>query len=263
LTNNPYKNLAKLIQNAQQNQSPEDAFLQALNSAISKYSKLNDKPPSQSYKPSMLGGCLREIYFTVTGAPEDDVLPDPNLVGMGESGTDRHLRLQTVISEMKKMGFKDVEWIDVEEFLKFHPVEGTEVVERKGMEVKLRNTIFNMSFMCDGIIKFRGVYYVLEIKTETSFKWQPRTGPEPKAVVQASSYSLCLGVNKVMFVYENRDVCSKKVYIHQVSEIEKYDLVVHKIEECNTYVETDTVPPKSDNKNDCRYCDYKQECKKY
>ncbi|MNN38660.1 hypothetical protein D3C81_1526660 [compost metagenome] len=207
---------------------------------------------------------MRRLFFEVRGTEVDqDSKEDPQSVGMAESGTDRHLRLQTLIAKMQSLGYNDVEWIDVEDFLKRHPVEGTYVVSREGMEVKLRNTVLNLSFKCDGIIRFKNKYYVLEIKTETSFKWNPRTEPEDKARTQAASYSAALGVSRVLFLYENRDVCSKKVYIVEVGDQEIYERVVHKIETTNSYIEVDQAPPMTDVKKECNYCNYKTACKQW
>lgn len=259
----PFKNLAKLVNQATQTQDPAAEFIGMFNKTVIKMAEEDKKQPSRTFKPSSLGGCYRKVYFEVTGAPIDpDPIIDPVMEGMAESGTDRHARIQETIMKMKKYGF-DCEWIDVEQYLKDNPQLGTVIVERKGHEMKLRNTILNMSFMCDGIIKFKGVYYVLEIKTETSFKWQGRTTPALKHTYQATAYSVALGIDRVMFIYENRDTTAKRGFSVEVQQAEKEEKVFGYIETVNGYIEREQIPPMTEMKSECNYCDFKQECAKW
>jgi len=222
------KNLAKIINNATKEKTFEERFIYELNETISRSQQ--PRQPSRTFKPSSLGGCMRRMFFEVTGAEVDKAKPaDAGLVGINESGTDRHERLQKHIASMKEFGF-NVEWVDVADFIEQHQPKGTRVVERKGMETKLFNEILNLSFMSDGIIKIDGVHYILEIKTEASFKWQGRIAPEEKHIFQAASYSVALGVSKVIFIYENRDVCAKKAYLIEITQEMKEERVYARIE---------------------------------
>ena len=117
--------------------------------------------------------------------------------------------------------------------------------------------------MCDGIVKYRGKYYIIEIKTESFYKWQGQVQPFEDHKVQAAAYSTCLNINSIIFLYENRDICDLKVFQFDVTEQMKEDLVVSKIETCNSYVNGGGIPPKSENKKDCTYCNYKTECGKW
>lgn len=255
------KRLAKLVKNLTEQKEPHDDFLFMLNDTISRSQER--RKPSQTFKPSSLGGCHRRIYFEIIGAPIDEGAPeDASMVGIGESGTARHEALQAYVQKMKDMGH-DCEWIDVEEFLQRRPVQGSRVVSKRGNETKVFNDILNLSFMCDGIIKLRGVYYVLEIKTETSFKYQGRTQPAEKHFYQASCYSVGLGVDRVIFLYENRDVCTKKAFYVEVTDEMKHDKVVHVIETVNSYKDRGEVPPMTTVKSECKYCPFQGECKKY
>lgn len=258
-----YKNLAKMINQASKQMTPAQEFLFMFNQATIQIEKENARKPSPTFKPSSLGGCMRKVFFEVTGTELDENIQiDPNLVGMGQSGTARHEHIQQTVMRMKELGH-DCEWIDVEEYLKLRPQKGTTVVERKGLEVKLYNEVLNMRFLCDGIIKFKGQYYVLEIKTETSFKWQGRTEPAIKHTYQAAAYASCLGINKVMYLYENRDMCSKKTFDIVVSEDDIEEKVIGYVETVNGYIDRGEVPPMTKFKSECNYCDYKQECKKW
>src|SRR5690606_24180813 len=142
------------------------------------------------------------------------------------------------------------------EYLKVRPQTGTEVVSKQGMETKLKNTVFNLSFLCDGIIKFQGKYYIIEIKTEASFKYQGRFDIVEDHKHQASAYSVCLGIDEEIFIYENRDFCNKKSFMLHVTTQDKEERVVHVIETCNSYIEAEKVPPMTTVKSKCKYCKY-------
>ena len=258
------KNIAKLVKQAKDvDTSPAKQFLEYLDRAIVMSERQNQRPPSMTYKPSSLGGWRRRVYFEVTGAPIDpNPSIDPSGVGIMESGTDRHERIQEYVIKMKELGIP-CEWIDVEEYLKMYPQKGTRVIEKKGYETKLRNDVLNLSFMCDGIIKMDGKYYILEIKTEASFKWNGRTDAEAKHKVQAACYSVALGIDDIIFLYEQRDFCKKKPFHVHVTDEDKDTHVIHEINTIEDYRERKEVPDKTTKKSECNYCPFKEECKKW
>ena len=256
------KNLTRLVRNAVEAREPQDKFLDELNMTMSTIDKREQRVPSKTYKPSSLGGCKRNMYFQVTGATQDDTRTDSGLIGICETGSARHEILQTWVSRMHECGF-NCHWLDVEEYLKLNPVTGTIVRHKSGMETKCYNEVLNMSFLCDGLIEFDDEKYILEIKTEDNFKNMKRVAPEPKHIIQATAYSVCLGINKIIFIYENRNYCTRKAFLVQVTDQMKNDLVVSEIEEVQSYVDSNQVPPKTDNSKECNYCDYKKECRKW
>lgn len=250
------RNIAKMVSEASKEKTPEQEFLQSLNRTI--VNMQTKRKPSKTIKPSSLGGCKRNIYFQLIGAEIDkESTITAEVIGMGESGTDRHERLQAAIIQMP-----EVEWVDVEEYLKARPELGTVVQKKVGYEYKLYNEALNLSCLCDGIIKFKGKYYILEIKTEASFKWNNRYAPEEKHKVQATAYAIALGIKDVIFLYENRDVCGKKTFLYKVSD-DEIETLVTEIYEIIDMAESGEVPPKSDDKRECNYCQYKEECKKW
>lgn len=254
------KSLTRLVKEITREKTPEQEFLFLLGETIKRENE--PRQPSKSYKPSSLGGCLRRCAFEKTGTPIDvGRSADPDGVGIMESGTDRHERIQKYVATVQKY-YPQCEWIDVEEYLKHHPQSGTRVVQKKGMETKLANDVLELSFMCDGIIKLNDVYYVIEIKTEASFKWQGRVKPEDKHEIQASCYAACLGIDRVIFLYEQRDLCKKKPFLYRVTENEKNENVVHRIETCNSYIERGAWPPMTNKQSECRYCPFTQICEK-
>lgn len=250
-------NLQKLILKATNQLPVEKCFLNDLEMTMERCSET--RTPSQTYKPSSLN-CMRNMYYQKIGEVPVRSF-SAQLTGMGESGTARHDTIQKWVSKMRKAGF-DCDWIDVADYIKEKKPAGTIVVSQQGMETKCFNEIYGLSFLCDGIIRYRGEYYILEIKTETSHKYQTRTDAADDHKTQASCYSLCLGINKVLFLYENRDTCDKKPFIVHVTDEMRMDRVVHKIETTDEYVRQRQAPPKSTNKSDCKYCNYAAACRR-
>ncbi len=250
------RDIAKRVHAISNEEDPEKSFLTMLNEHISRTNP--ERTPSKSYKPSSMGTCYRQNYYQLTGQKIDPSFASPDLVGMGESGTDRHERIQKYVSGMEKNNYP-VKWVKVSNYLKMHPHEGVEVRGERGFETQLDYKPLNMHLQCDGIIQIKGVYYILEIKTESDFKWLPRHGPAKDHLVQAAAYSLVLGIDKVLFLYENRNVCAKKAYMYDVSEEERQNIITF-INRCNSYIDKQVLPPKTDNKSDCKYCHYVATC---
>lgn len=251
-------NLAKMVNTATKDKTPAEQFLHDLEATI----KVSNPPkkPRANYKPSMLGGCKRKTYFCKTGAEIDGAYPSPSGVGIWESGSARHEIIQEYVTKMKENGY-DWEWIDVAEFVETRKPKGTKVVQKQGMETKLYNEILELSFLCDGVIKHGGRYYLLEIKTESSFKFVKHSTAHPEHRIQSVCYSVGLGIDDVIFLYENRDVCTKKAAGFKVTEEMKQEYVIGRIEEINNHIANGTVPEKDT--SSCRYCGYKTECKKW
>lgn len=254
------KNVAKLLSNVNKDISVEQQFLHDLEKSIELNVNKESRKPSQTYKPSSMN-CMRASYYQVVGVDPDVSDSTYGIIGIGESGTDRHIRIQQAIECMKENGI-DCEYIDVESFIKQRNLTDIEVKEKSGMETKCYNKKLNMSFLTDGIVKYRGKYYIFEFKTEISSKWWSRTGVDVKHKHQATAYSVNFGLDKVLFVYENRDNCQKKAYLLDVTEDMKQELYGY-ILTCDSYVQEKRIPPKSivDNKV-CQYCSYRKRCDK-
>jgi CRISPR/Cas system-associated exonuclease Cas4 (RecB family) len=243
----------------------EIVFLNELNNTIE---KINTKPnlTTKTYKPSSLK-CIRNMYYQNVGMAEGEFIEaeNPDIVGICESGTDRHERIQEYITKMVDVGY-DWVYYDVASFLEENGITDLEVKKKVGFETKLFNSfskyglLNGMNFQTDGLLKRGDKFYVFEFKTESSQKWYKREGVDESHHDQAIAYSLSFGVSEVIFVYENRDTCQKKAYLFKVSERMKQDLI-NKLKECDGYVRERKLPPKGDNKRLCYYCKYKEYCK--
>ena len=252
------KNIHNLISAASDKIGVEQMFLNDLCATIPKLDER--RPITQTYKPSSLI-CMRNMYYMVTGVPAKEKA-DEQLMGMGDIGSHRHESLQRAISKMHTLGI-DCEWVEVDKYVDEHCKDlGTTVTKKSGFEYKCHNSVLNMNFLCDGIIKYKGEYYILEIKTESNTKHYSRKCIAVEHKTQASCYSTCFGIFKVIFIYESRDNCAKKSYLYETTRKQNDELVASRIYECDQYIKKGVVPPVSDNKKDCTYCNYVDQCRR-
>ena len=255
-----FKNICRLIDCAKEEVAPEQAFLGDLKRSIEMTNSKNSRAPSKTYKPSSMT-CIRNMWYQVTGQPQDEGYTPYSLVGICNAGTDIHERTQKYVDDMKNNGF-DCEYINVADYVRQRNLDYLEIVEQKGMETKLYHKTLNISFLCDGIIKYKNKYYILELKTESSYKWQGRKGVDPKHYAQGTAYSVAFKIDQVIFVYINRDILDMKSFIFEPTQ-EMKDELVNKILECDNYVKENKLPPIPENvpKSSCEYCSWKITCR--
>lgn len=257
-------NVLNLVDAAKEELPVEKQFLNDLRISIEKQDEKGKRVPSKSYKPSSMH-CIRNMYFQVTGAEMQTDRASSSLVGICESGTDRHERIQNAVSSMKDTGI-DCEYLDVGEWVESRHKDGKlkdiEVIQKQGNETKLFNHALNISFLCDGLIRYKGELYILEIKTESANKFWCREGVDEKHYLQGTAYCVNLELDNVLFLYECRDNCDKKAFMFTPTDKMKQDLV-GKIMECDDFVKLMQVPPKPKElpKGTCTYCNYSNLCK--
>lgn len=261
MARNSLKNVMRLIDVVEKTLPPEQDFLNDLKRSIEMTADKGAKLPSKTYKPSGMN-CIRQSYYQLTGTEPDESSASYALVGICNSGTDIHVRIQTAIEQMKDNGM-DCEYIDVADFVKQRNLDYLDIISKNGMETKLYHKKFNMNFLCDGIIKYHNHYYILELKTENSYKFTNRKSVDSSHEHQATAYSLAFGINEVLFVYISRDVLDMKAFMFNVTDEMKQNLIGY-IEECDGYVARLITPPKPENvsKKTCGYCIYKTQCRK-
>lgn len=255
------KNVSRLIELANKEVPINESFLADYKRSVELDANKYDGIPSQTFKPSGMN-CKRGCYYQIVGVKPDTETASFNMVGICDSGTDIHVRTQTAIMGMKENGI-DCEWIDVEQYIKEHNLDYLIVREKKGTETKLYDTRYGtyISFMCDGIIKYKGKYYIIEIKTESSNKWYSRTDVDKKHYHQAISYANSFNIDDVLFIYRERDLLNTKCYLFHVTREMKNDLVAF-IEDVQGYVDRKITPPKEDLPTiNCKYCGYLNHCK--
>lgn len=255
------KNVIRLIDAAKEQVPVEQEFLADLKRSIELNDEKDRRLPSKTYKPSGMN-CMRASYYQIMGVEPDESSSSYTMVGICNSGTDIHVRVQTAVAEMRENGI-DCEYLDVADFVKSRELDNLEIKEKDGMETKLYHKRLNMSFMCDGIIRYKDKYYILELKTESSYKFMNRHDVDPSHYNQGTAYSLAFGLDNVLFVYISRDILDMKAFMFNVTNEMRSHLVDY-IDECDSYVKRQIAPPKPENvlKKTCSFCSYKRECKK-
>lgn len=253
--------IVNTLERAKQTRSIEQQFLDDLISSIEKDAAKSVKKPSLTYKPSGMN-CMRQSFYIISDIYVPPEIQSYSSCGICESGTDRHDRIQHAINGMRDNGF-DCDYIDVETYINEHNLVDLEVKEKCGMETKVYNKRLNMSFLTDGIIRYKGRYFIFEFKTEISRKFRDRTYIDPVHISQGTAYSDAFNISDVIFVYENRDTCEKKSYLLSVTEEDKYNRIHKYINECDNYIHNKVVPPMPSDPvilKKCRYCQYKARC---
>jgi CRISPR/Cas system-associated exonuclease Cas4 (RecB family) len=265
MTRSTLKNICRLIQEANEELPVEQSFLSDLKRSIELTDKANRRLPSKTYKPSSMH-CIRNMYYQRIGAPQDDGESSYTLVGICNSGTDIHQRIQQSVLDMKSNDM-DCEYVNVAEYVRSRELDDLEIVkepdfEHGDYETKLFHKKLNISFLCDGIIRYKGKYYILELKTESSNKWMMRKGVDPKHYMQGTAYSSMFEIHGVIFVYINRDVLDMKAYMFEPTDDMKSELM-GKITNCDNYIEHNVVPPKPEDlpRSVCEFCNYKTMCR--
>lgn len=241
----------------------EQSFLNDLERSIEATAVKGYRKPSQFYKPSSMN-CIRNMYYQRIGQEaEGEIVADYTKIGIVNSGSDIHVRIQTAIEEMQDNGY-DCQYVDVADYVKEHKLKHLKIVDKQGMETKLRNKHLALSFLTDGIIRYKGKYYLLEVKTEISRKFYYRKEVDPYHYRQATAYCVSFGIKDVIFIYVNRDTLDMKSYMFTPTNEMKHDFV-GLIEACESYVDKNEVPPKPKfiDSRTCSYCDYKNVCRRH
>lgn len=255
--------LASLIKVAQgksaENVSFEDSFLKAYEEAVRR-KELAERQvaPSDYIRPSSMYGCERMIFFQrVHSGSLNGEQDDVPLIEICQSGTDRHLDIQHIIEMME-----GVECLDLEEVVKEANQKGikTEFLgwNKDHTEARCKNDELSIFFQPDGVIRFMGKDVIVEVKTESTYQFSNRYEPKEDHKWQATSYGMGLGIDWVLFIYEDRNFCRKKIYLWRITD-EMKERVRAKIHTVNTACKTGIPPEKNEDK--CTYCKYKNECK--
>ena len=266
MARNSLKNICKLIESAKETLPPEQDFLNDLKRSIEMNDEKGWRKPSETYKPSSMK-CIRNMYYQRIGADTDPGSANYMSVGICNSGSDIHERIQNAVLHMKENGI-ECEYINVADFVRTRELNDIEIVkepdfEKGEYETKLFHKKFIMSFLCDGIIRYHNHYYILELKTESLYKWQGRKDVDPIHYAQGTAYSIAFNLPEVIFVYINRDLLDMKAYMFVPTDEMKMDLI-GKINNCETYVTEKRLPPIPEDisKKSCEYCSYRERCRK-
>ena len=261
------KSLVNLISNTDKDYATD--FLSSLEYTITKRDVLDTHPSSCSMSPSSMK-CTRAMAMKLAGVAKDEGKNSPSLVLICKNGSDTHQTLQEYMAGMKELGI-DCDYLDVAKYVEDHKLNlriGKRCdFENKEFETHLYDDEKHISFLCDGIIKYKGHVMIVEIKTMPNnrlFAIKKDPSQIAKYKRQATAYSLLLGVPEVMFLLQGRDLCMLHTVIYKPTA-EETQALLHDIAMCTDYVSRHMIPakPSDINKSECAYCAYRKTCSKH
>lgn len=167
------------------------------------------KPSAPYIAPSGLR-CPRAQWFRLRGTePDGTEYVDRGLDFSAKLGTAIHRIVQ---SNLKKALQDD--WISVSDYLSTVDIghEVTLNVVDKGLETQIEFKDMPLRFACDGIIRLKGQYYLVEIKTVEFSAFRNLTDVKPEHVDQIKCYGTMLKLKHVIVIYVDRQYGGMKMY---------------------------------------------------
>lgn len=162
--------------------------------------------PHKTFAPSS-ARCLRRSWFRIRGVQPDTPKPDKVLNFTAQIGEACH----KIIQQNLKEALGD-DWISPRAYLAEHPLKYKYELEEGEYETKISIDYPPFRFACDGIIRYKGKYYLLEIKTSEFSSFDKLTDPKPHHIAQVKYYCALLGIRDVLFIYQDRQYGDLKCY---------------------------------------------------
>ena len=216
------------------------------------------RPSSCTFAPSSMR-CKRKSWFRLRGT-KPDFLQEPDLVlnHTATVGTALHEHIQRVLSN--SLG---EDWIDVQDYLTQFPIPYKYTIEKSGYESLLIVEDPPIKFACDGIIRLRGVYYLLEIKSSEYDSFHNLTETKAYHKDQIKTYATILNIPNVLTLYIDRLYGNIKSFEFSVREEEMTE-VRHGMTYVQQMAEANIAPEKLPTGDYmCSNCEYKQKCKEW
>ncbi len=219
--------------------------------------------PSHSTFAASSFRCNRRSWFRLRGVEPDNVkVVDRTLNFTAEIGTACHRIIQSNLKD----ALKD-DWISVEDHLKSidFPYQYSLKVDDSGFEHQIEIVSPPIRFACDGIIRWRGKKYLLEIKTSEFSSWNSMTDPKEEHVDQIKCYATLLQLSGVLFLYQDRQYGEFKCYEVKITDIERQE-VLNRFEYVMDMVKKNLAPeplPRGDKWCTSAMCPYYKKCSEY
>lgn len=216
------------------------------------------RPRPQTFAPSAMR-CKRKSWFRLRGA-KPDILPepDPKMQFTAMLGTAIHRHVQATL----KQALGD-DWIEVADYLRMFPVSYEYTLKQSDFETVVSISDPPITFACDGIIKLRNKYYLLEIKSSEYESFCKLTDTKPHHKPQICTYGAWLNIPNTLSLYVDRLYGDVKSFEYTLSASEmsavKQDMyyVQQMAEAC--------IAPERLPAGDymCSNCEYKLKCKEW
>lgn len=220
----------------------------------------NAEPKHKTFAPSSFR-CPRVSWFRLRGVQPDSIpVPDKTLDFSAQVGTACHSAIQSNLAEL--LG---ADWIDVGEYLKELNPDYKYKIEKSGFETRIEIDSPPVRFACDGIIRWKGELYLLEIKTSEYTSFDQLTDPKSIHLDQIKFYATMLGLKKVLVLYQDRLYGGLKCYEVTIGPDDiKY--VKDKITYIMDMVDANLAPerlPNGDSWCSPNMCPYYKKCKEW
>ena len=219
--------------------------------------------PSKTFAPSSFR-CDRLSWFRLRGVSPDTVsCPDTTLYFSAEIGTACHRILQSNLRD-----FLGDRWIDVSEYLQSVYDDNSKYSTSSSSDgIETLVEVFDppVRFAVDGIVKLDDDYYLLEIKSSEYSSWNDLTDPKPNHIDQVKCYCTLLKLNKVLFIYIDRQYGGLKCFEYNVS-LEDQQIIEKRFSDVMKFVEYGIAPeglPKNDYNCTPNMCPYFRTCQEY
>lgn len=215
------------------------------------------QPHKQVFAPSS-AYCDRKIWFRFRGVnPDTPTSTDYYNEFVKMIGDACHIYIQSLLKET--LG---EDWIDVGEYLKGINTPYEYTTEVDGYETHVAINDPPICFSVDGIIKYRGKLYLIEIKSLEHNSFSEIFEPRERDVSQTATYQLLLGIEDVMYIYIDRLYGNVKCFEYRNS-IKPFDDIVNHCREIKQMADAMIAPPKCYLPSVCSMCEYKQRCKEW
>lgn len=228
------------------------------NHISNKISEGRTEPSERYLAPSGLR-CDRKGWFRLRGTVPDKIVdPDTTLDFLADMGTACHRVIQSNLKEI----LKD-DWIEVDDYLReFNPTRQF-TSERSGMETLIRTENPPVKFACDGIIRLKGKYYLLEIKTADHSSFRDLTDPKDEHMDQIKAYASLLNISNVLVLYQDRQYGDIKCY-ERFIDIPEMEEVLSHMKYIQDMAKNNLAPDRlSHNDYMCSNCEYAKKCREW
>lgn len=247
------------------NSAVSSDFLELYRSALdAKIRSENEAPKHRTFAPSQMR-CDRVSWFRLRGVQPDSIKqPDRTLQFTADVGTACHSMIQSILSTALKDN-----WINVADYVKDNSDKYTDYnwsIESKGYESMIDMKYpYPVRFACDGLVRFQGKFYLLEIKTSEFASWNDLMSPKPKHLDQIKTYSMLLKIPDVLFMYQDRNYGGIKCFQFLVDESEQNkirDKMDHVMESVESMIAPEGLPY-GDADCTASMCPYYNKCKEW
>lgn len=220
------------------------------------------QPSSRFIAPSGLR-CPRAQWFRLRGTqPDRPKSVDKTLNFTAQIGTACHRIIQSNL----KASLKD-DWIPVREYLQNMDI-GHEYILNEvddGLETQIELKDIPIRFACDGIIRWKGNLYLVEIKSSDFGSFNDLTKPKSMHMDQIKCYSSLLKLSGVIVIYIDRQYGTLKFYEEKVSEADKTNIykTIQDIIDCYEYNIAPDRLPSGDSWCSPSMCKFHNVCKQW